>query len=172
MKKPVALLAVALFCVSCAPAGTTTQAPAESASTTPTASAPVSLSANSGPQAPGGTAPATTGITWDEASKDKAVEVAAKAMADFARPAVEEKQWANDLARWLTPQATADYSAVDPANIPATRVTGPATLSVDEANGFGVMATVPTNAGTYKVQLLRTGKDAPWKVNRLTPPSS
>ena len=32
--------------------------------------------------------------------------------------------WANDLARWLTPQATADYSAVDPANIPASRVTG------------------------------------------------
>ena len=51
-------------------------------------------------------------------------------------------------------------------------MTGPATLSVDEANGFGVMAAVPTNAGTYTLQLLRTGKDAPWKVNRLTPPSS
>ena len=95
----------------------------------PTPSAPVSLSANSGPQAPGGTVPATIGITWDQASKDNAVEVAEKAMADFARPGVEEKQWANDLARWLTPQATADYSAVDPANIPATRVTGPATLT-------------------------------------------
>ncbi len=43
-------------------------------------------------------------------------------------PHVEDKQWANDLARWLTPQATADYSAVDPANIPVSRVTGPATL--------------------------------------------
>ncbi|MCU1574421.1 MAG: hypothetical protein JWO93_2503, partial [Micrococcaceae bacterium] len=107
-----------------------------------------------------------------EASKGRAVDVAQKAMADFARPAVEEKQWANDLARWLTPQATADYSAVDPANIPVSRVTGPATLSVDDANGFGVMAADPTNAGTYTVQLLRTGKDAPWKVNRLTPPSS
>ena len=170
MKKPLTLLAVALLCVSCAPAASTT--PAESASSTPTASAPVSLSANSGPQAPGGTAPATLGITWDQASKDKAVEVAEKAMADFARPAVEEKQWANDLARWLTPQATADYSAVDPANIPANRVTGAATLTVDEANGYGVTAAVPTNAGTYTVQLLRTGKDSPWKVNRLTPPTS
>ena len=172
MKKPLALLAVALLCVSCAQAANTTPEPAESASTTATASAPVSLSASSGPQAPGGTIPATTGITWDEASKDKAVEVAEKAMADFARPAVEEKQWANDLARWLTPQATADYSAVDPANVPANRVTGPITLSVDEANGYGVTAAVPTNAGTYTVQLLRTGKDAPWKVNRLTPPPS
>lgn len=170
MKKPLALLAVALLCVSCAPAANTT--PAESASTTPTASAPVSLSANSGPQAPGGTIPATTDIAWDQASKDKALEVAEKAMADFTRPGVEEKQWANDLARWLTPQATADYSAVDPVNIPANRVTGPATLTVDEANGYGVTAAVPTNAGTYTVQLLRTGKEAPWKVNRLTPPTS
>ncbi|MCY0905810.1 hypothetical protein [Arthrobacter sp. H14-L1] len=178
MKKSWTLLAaafastVAVFCVSCAPAATTTPAPAESASTVPTASAPVSLSANSGPQAPGGTAPAPLGIRWDQASKDKAVDVAGKAMADFARPAVEEKQWANDLARWLTPQAIADYSAVDPANIPAHRVTGPATLSVEEANGFGVTAAVPTNAGTYTLQLLRTGKDARWKVNQLTPPPS
>jgi hypothetical protein len=171
VKKPLAVLAVALLCVSCAPAANTAPAPTESTSKT-TASAPVSLSAGSGPQAPGRTAPATLGITWDQASKDKAVEVAGKAMADFARPAVEEKQWANDLARWLTPQATADYSAVDPSNIPVSRVTGPATLSVDETNGYGVTAAVPTNAGTYSLQLLRTGKDAPWKVNRLTPPSS
>jgi hypothetical protein len=172
VKKPVALLAVALLCVSCAPAANTTPAPAEPASQKPTSSAPASLSANSGPQAPGGTVPATTGITWDQASKDQAVEVAVKAMTDFARPTVEEKQWANDLARWLTPQATADYSAVDPANIPTSRVTGPAKLTVDEANGYGVTAAVPTNSGTYTLQLLRTGQGAPWKVNRLTPPSS
>jgi hypothetical protein len=170
VKKPLALLAAVLLCAACAPAANTSPAPAESTTTTP--SAPVSLSANSGPQAPGGTVPATIGISWDQASKDQAVDVAEKAMADFARPALEERQWANDLARWLTPQATANYSAVDPANIPASRVTGPAALSVDEANGYGVMAAVPTNAGTYTVQLLRTCKDAPWKVNRLTPPSS
>ncbi|MDJ0358212.1 hypothetical protein [Paenarthrobacter sp. PH39-S1] len=175
MKKPLTLVAaaaVAVLCVSCAPAATTAPPPAESASTAPTASTPVSLSANSGPQAPGGTAPATLGIPWDQTSRDRAADISGKAMADFARPAVEEKQWANDLARWLTPQAIADYSAVDPANIPAHRVTGPATLSVDEANSFGVTAAVPTNAGTYTLQLLRTGKDAPWKVHRLTPPAS
>ncbi|MDI3195446.1 hypothetical protein QK290_13580, partial [Pseudarthrobacter sp. AL07] len=136
MKKPLSLIAAVLLCAACAPAANTT--PAEPTSTTPTASAPVSLSANSGPQAPGGTVPATSGISWDQASKDQAVDVAQKSTADFARPSVEEQQWANDLARWLTPQATADYSAVEPANIPATRVTGPATLSVDEANGYGV----------------------------------
>ncbi|HEY1154803.1 MAG TPA: hypothetical protein VGE95_00695, partial [Arthrobacter sp.] len=117
-----------------------------------------------------GTVPATIGISWDQAGKDAAVDIAQQAMTDFARPGVEDKLWANDLARWLTPQATADYSAVDPANVPATRVTGPATLMVDEANGYGVMAAVPTDAGTYTLQLLRIGTEAPWKVNRLTPP--
>jgi len=163
------IAAAALLCAGCAPASNTTPAPAE---TTAAPSAPVSLSVDSGPQAPGGTVPATIGIVWDQASKDQAVDVAQKAMADFARPTVEEQQWANDLARWLTPQATADYSAVDPANIPASRVTGPAKLTVDESNGYGVAAAVPTNAGIYMLQLLRTGKDAPWKVNRLTPPTS
>ncbi|MEV7649070.1 hypothetical protein [Arthrobacter sp. NPDC089319] len=170
MKKSLTLVAVALLCAACAPATNTTPVPVPS--TAATASAPVSLSAGSGPQAPEGTVPTTTGISWDQASKDAAVDVAEKAMADFARPGAEEKQWANDLARWLTPQATADYSAVDPANVPATRVTGPATLTVDEANGYGVMAAVPTDAGAYTVQLLRTGQKAPWKVNRLTPPAS
>jgi len=169
VKKSLAFTAAVLLCTACAPAAETTPAPAPS---TAAASAPVSLSAGSGPQAPDGTAPATIGISWDQASKDAAVDTAQKAMADFARPGVEDKQWANDLARWLTPQATADYSAVDPVNVPATRVTGPATLTVDEANGYGVMAAVPTDAGTFTVQLLRTGPDAPWKVNRLTPPAS
>lgn len=170
MKKPLGLFAAAaLLCAGCAPASNTTPAPPES---TATSSSRVSLSADSGPQAPGGTVPRTIGIAWDQASKDQAVDVAQKAMADFARPSVGDRQWANDLARWLTPQATAGYSAVDPANIPASRVTGPAKLAVDEANGYGVTAAVPTNAGTYTLQLLRTGQDAPWKVNRLTPPAS
>lgn len=172
MKKSLALIAVALLCVSCgSDAGTDKASAEESVSASPTPSTPVSLSADGAPQAPGSTVSPSMGIAWDQASKDRAVEVAQAAMTDFARPAIEEKQWANDLARWLTPQATADYSSVDPANIPASSVTGPATLTVDEANGYGVIAAVPTNAGTYTLQLLRTGKDAPWKVNRLTPPS-
>lgn len=170
MKKSLTLFAAALLCVSCAPAGDTTAA--SPTITAPSPSASVFLSADGGPQAPGSTVPATLGIAWDQASRDAAVELAQDAMVDFARPGVDEKQWANDVARWLTPQATVDYSFVDPSTIPASNVTGPATLAVDEANGFGVTATVPTNAGVYSLQLLRTDKTAPWKVNRFTPPSS
>jgi len=171
VKKPRTLLiATALLCVSCGQTGSTG---ADQPRSTPssTASALVSLSADGGPQAPGPTE-AARGIAWDQSSKDEAVLLAEQAMADFARPDVSDRQWANDLARWLTPQATADYSAVDPANIPATRVTGPATLRVDEANGYGVIAEVPTDAGTYTLQILRTDREAPWKVNRITPPGS
>jgi len=115
--------------------------------------------------------PPTIGIGWDDNSERAAANVAVKAMNDFVRPHRDATTWANDFARWLTPQATAAYSAVDPANIPAARVTGPATLNVDSANGYGVTATVPTDIGPYKVQLLRTSRDSPWKVNRHTPPA-
>lgn len=171
----VVVLAAALLCTSCAPAATgpavtgpATPGPAASAG----ASVPASLSAGGRSQAPGGTSPAGSGIVWDEESKTEAAAVASRAMADFARPGTEAARWANDLARWLTPQATADYSTVDPATIPVSRVTGPAILTVDEANGYGVTVTVPTDAGPYAVQLLRTTKDSVWKVNRLTPPST
>ena len=45
-----------------------------------------SLSAGGRSQAPGGTVPPTSGIAWDEESKEEAAEVAARAMADYARP--------------------------------------------------------------------------------------
>lgn len=172
MKKPLVLLAAALLCTSCTQTASTDPAPSQlPGKVAATPSATVSLS-SSGPQAPGATRPASIGIIWDEASKKSATATAVRAMMDFARPGVDATQWANDLARWLTPQATADYSAVDPTNIPATRVTGPATLGVEEANGFGAKASVPTDAGIYTVQLLRASKDSAWKVNRFTPPAS
>jgi hypothetical protein len=167
VKRTLTALAAVLLCTACAPAATTSAATASFS-----ASAPASLSAGGRSQAPGGTVPPTPGIAWDEESREEAAGVATRAMADYARPGTDATQWANDFARWLTPQATADYSTVDPANIPVSRVTGPATLAVDEANGYGVTVTVPTDSGPYAVQLLRTSKDSTWKVNRLTPPAS
>lgn len=135
---------------------------------TPTSTYTPSHSVGDGPQAPLTDVPENP--EWTPESEAAAKEVAENAMRDFARPEVEETQWANDFARWLTPEATTAYSAVDPANVPVTEVTGPATLEIDETNGFGVVATVPTDIGDYRVQLLRQGQDEPWKVNRLYPP--
>lgn len=173
MKRTLTALAAVLLCTACAPAAPTGGGPERQpvpASPAVVSAAP-SLSAVGRSQAPGGTAPPTSGIAWDDESRDEAATVAGRAMADYARPKEEATQWANDFARWLTPQATADYSTVDPANIPVTRVTGPATLAVDESNGYGVTVTVPTDIGPYALRLLRTSKNSTWKVNRLTPPA-
>jgi hypothetical protein len=168
MKRALTALTALLVCTACAPTASTTPAePSPSASATSGAT----LSAGGKPQAPGGTAPATLGIAWDEASKTAALDTATKAMTLYARPTVTDKQWIQELGQVLTAQATADYQYVDPANIPVTRITGPGQLNIDENNGFGCHVMFPTDAGDYDVQLLRSAANKPWQVNRFTPPN-
>lgn len=168
MKRTLTALTTLLMCTACAPLSNST--PAEPATSTSSA-APATLSAGGKPQAPGGTAPATLGIAWDEASKTAALDTATKAMTLYARPTVTDKEWIQDLGQLLTAQATADYQYVDPANIPATKITGTGQLKIDENNGFGCHVVFPTDAGDYDVQLLRSAADKPWQVNRFTPPN-
>jgi hypothetical protein len=168
MKRTLTALAVLLVCASCAPASSST--PAEPAPST-SATSSATLSVGGKPQAPGGTAPATLGIAWDEASKTAALETATKAMTLYARPTVTDKEWIQELGQLLTAQATADYQYVDPANIPVTRITGKGQLKIDENNGFGCHVVFPTDAGGYDVQLLRSAANKPWQVNRFTPPN-
>jgi len=167
------LAAGTLFCTGCLAAAHTgdTNPNATPIPPSSTKAAAPSLSANGGSQAQPEASPTVSNPVWRTGDEEAAKEVALKAMTDFARPGLSKTQWANDFARWLTPQATADYAGIDPANVPASAVTGPATLTVDESNGFGATAAVPTDIGPYTVQLLRENQDAPWKVNRLTPPS-
>lgn len=160
--------AALLLCTACAPASN--NAPAEQPTTSST-TAPLSLSAGGKEQAPGGTAPATLGIAWDDASKKAAVDTATQAMTLYARPTVSDKEWIQELGQLMTAQAVADYQYVDPANIPAKKITGPGQLKVDENNGFGCHVVFPTDAGNYDVQLLRAAADKPWQVNRFTPPN-
>jgi hypothetical protein len=168
MKRALTALAALLVCTACAPVSSSTPTePSPSAS----AASPATLSAGGKPQAPGGTAPATLGIAWDEASKTAALETATKAMTLYARPTVTDKQWIQELGQVLTAQATADYQYVDPANIPVTRITGTGQLRIDENNGFGCHVVFPTDVGDYDVQLLRGAADKPWQVNRFTPPN-
>lgn len=105
--------------------------------------------------------PATLGIAWDEPSKAAALDTASKAMTLYARPTVSDKVWIQEFGQLLTSQAVADYQYVEPANIPANKVTGAGQLKIDESNGFGCHVIVPTNAGHYDVQLLRSAADKP-----------
>lgn len=173
MKRTLTALAAVLVCTACAPMANTAGGPEnQQVSTSPAVTSEMpSLSAGGKSQAPGGTAPATLGIVWDEPSKKAALDTAAKAMTLYARPMVPDKVWIQELGQLLTAQAVADYQDVDPANIPVKKITGPGQLKIDESNGFGCHVVFPTDAGSYDVQLLRSAADKPWQVNRFTHPN-
>ncbi|MDB5243863.1 MAG: hypothetical protein JWP57_4489 [Spirosoma sp.] len=168
-------LALAVLLITgCAPAGTAnttgSSAGGNASSSTP-GTPPPSLSSGGRAQAPFSAEPTGTNPAWLPEDSDAALGVARSAMTDYARPGSDPDTWANDLARWLTPDATADYAGTDPATIPAHTVLGQPVLTTDPANGYGATATVQTNAGPYTVQLLRSGQGQPWKVLRITPQS-
>ena len=112
---------------------------------------------------------------WDADSRAQAVTAAEATMAAFARPpaGTDETAWRDRLQPTLTPTARETYAYVDPAEVPATAVTGPGEL-VEPAPGataFLATVSVPTDAGTYEVLLARTSGSSPWLAERLTPPT-
>lgn len=107
--------------------------------------------------------------TWDEASRAEAVEVAGEAMVAFARPALDEATWWRELQPLLSPAAVVAYTGTDPAEVPATQVTGDAVLT-DDSSAYLARVDVPTDVGTYAVLLVREGGGEPWLVERITPP--
>lgn len=112
---------------------------------------------------------------WDQASREQAVAAATAAMTAFARPpqGSDPQAWWANLAPLLTPPAQATYASVDPAEVPPTRISGPAVLVEPEPGDTAFLATVhvPTDAGRYALLLARTGHDAPWLAEQITPPS-
>ncbi len=108
--------------------------------------------------------------TWDAASRAGVVEAAQAAMTAFARPGLEFEAWWGELAPLLTQQGQQDYAYVDPANVPATTVTGAGSL-VDDTSAYAAGVEVPTDAGVYTLTLTRTDAHGPWLVARFTPPA-
>lgn len=106
---------------------------------------------------------------WDDAARAAAIRTASAAMTAFARPHLEHDTWWAGLEPLLTYDAAVDYSYTDPANVPASEVTGRATV-VGEASAYLASVQVPTDAGIYTVLLVRADGDAPWLVERLAPP--
>lgn len=165
-----------------APAGTTTQA----ASPAPTASPTSSASPGASPTFPdsSGHSPAPTGLinedtgqvqedydvpTWDPESRAAALNVATRAMRAFARPDADAETWWSGLEPLLSDQAAMDYAYVDPAAVPARKVTGGAKI-VDDASAFVAVVRVPTDVGPYDITISRQNAADEWRVERLTPP--
>ncbi|MHA7174847.1 hypothetical protein ACX80B_17465 [Arthrobacter monumenti] len=114
--------------------------------------------------------------TIGEADTADALNVATQAMTYYARPKLDAERWAEELSPLLTPKAAESYGYTNPANVPATEVTGEAAV-VPPPEGVApsprvITIEVPTDAGAYKVVLSRQGNDSPWKVERINPPQN
>jgi hypothetical protein len=106
----------------------------------------------------------------DAASSASALDLATKAMTAFARPQVPAQRWWRELWPLLSDTARAAYTGTDPANVPAHGVTGAGTL-LPTTTGYLVSVRLPTDVGSWTVLLKRPGQNAPWAVERFTPPA-
>ncbi|MFF2772823.1 hypothetical protein ACFVUP_37570 [Streptomyces bacillaris] len=99
-----------------------------------------------------------------------AIAVAERAMHAYARPALPASVWLEGIAGFLTPQAVAAYRYTDPSQVPVTAVTGVGVAGAGEDYVTNATVTVPTNVGTYTLQLTRPELSAGWLVNVITDP--
>lgn len=99
---------------------------------------------------------------------DKEVRLADDTMRAFvARDRGYDAWWA-DLSQYLGDDAKEAYAYTDPANVPASEVTGRSLLSSVQDDMLTVL--VPTDIGSYSVELVREQSDGPWVIYRLWPP--
>ncbi|WP_170963578.1 hypothetical protein [Cellulosimicrobium cellulans] len=153
-------LAAAVVVVACV-AGLGACATSPSTSPSATAGAPPPTST----PAPGESAPDTLVPGDDAGARSAAVD----ALSDFVARERSYDDWWRAFAPHLTPEARQAFEFTDPAAIPAASVTDDGTLSA-APDGTSVSVLVGTDVGQYRVELVRQSVDAPWLVDRLTPP--
>lgn len=107
--------------------------------------------------------------TWDESARTDATAAATAVMEVFADPGADPGDWWVALSPLLAPTAAAAYANTDPANVPASEITGPA-RQVEESSAYLAPVEVPTDVGTYLVLLSREGQGSPWLAEKITPP--
>ncbi len=169
----VSILASALLATGCSaeqppPSSTRSTAPVARPTSLPTAPHDVPEQLDDGStMLP---SPSST-LSADAASRAAATDAAVEAMTLFARQDVVAHTWWSELVPLLSARAAQDYRYVDPANVPATGVTGPVKLLPQETPTVARVS-VPTNAGVYLLVLSRTAAEPRWVVERFTPPES
>jgi hypothetical protein len=95
----------------------------------------------------------------------QALDVAQKWVTAWAKhPAgITNQQWLEQLKPYTTDEFLPQMGTVDPANVPATKVTG-AAVSVDSTTS-SVVADVPTDGGTIQVTVITTPSQG-WRVSK------
>lgn len=99
---------------------------------------------------------------------DKEVRLADAAMRAFVAHDRGYDEWWADLSQYLGDDARDAYAYTDPAHVPASEVTGRSLLSSVQDDMLTVL--VPTDIGSYSVELVREQSGGPWVIYRLRPP--
>jgi hypothetical protein len=131
------------------------QPPATPTAATPTSSAPLTTGTTPAVPPPSPT-PAPSGPAAAKA-------VAGEFMARWVQhPAgMTSRQWVEQLRPYVVPEYVVELASVDPANVPATAVTGPA--AVVSATATVVEVNVPTDGGVVHLVVLAQ-HDGTWRV--------
>ena len=154
--------ALALACAACGPAAPTGQtAPVPTSKPSPTASL------SGGDHAQAQSAPPVPVSSWDAASEQSAKDTASKAMALFARPRVDQRQWITDLAPMLSPAYRTEAEYINPARVPVSKVLSGPALKASSGDPMTVKAVFTTDAGEWVVLLHRTAAAQPWLVQDI-----
>jgi hypothetical protein len=156
MMQTAACLVALVLLGGCAPRD---EAPDRSPSASPSDMTPPGLSPSAEPSAPD---------VVSASARDAAVEVAGAAMRDFtARDRPYDAWWAAFRVH-LTPEGVQAYEFTDPGHIPASAVTDAGQFA-GGPDGTTAAVLVGTDAGQYRVQLVRQSVEDRWLVDRLTP---
>ncbi|MBN9630059.1 MAG: hypothetical protein J0I18_05560 [Actinobacteria bacterium] len=101
-------------------------------------------------------------------SQEAAIAAATKVMETFARPQLDADEWWRALLPLLSQQGAHAYEGTDPAEIPATTVTGTGQV-LEGSTEVMLIVQVPTDAGPYNITLTRTDPSSPWLAERIRP---
>jgi hypothetical protein len=136
---------------------TTTSSPLASSSTPTT---PTTTASSSSPAAPNTSPPSTTTVAN---GTTRAVVVAGEFMARWVNhPAgMTSKEWVAQLTPFVVPEAVVVLESVEPANIPATQVTGQPTVTAESPSIVEV--DVSTDGGVLHLVVLAQ-PDGTWRV--------
>lgn len=136
---------------------TTTASPLASS---PTSAAPTTTANSTAPTAPSTSAPPSSTA---QSGTARAVIVAREFMARWVNhPAgMTSKEWVAQLTPFVVPEAVVVLESVDPANIPATQVTGQPVVTAESPSLVEV--DVPTDGGVLHLVVLAQ-PDGTWRV--------
>ena len=122
------------------------------------------------PTPPPMAAPTLAPPTWDKQSEYDAIAEAESVMRLYATPdSPSAYAWHQSVDSHLTPRAKEALANVHPQYIPAHKLTGQAALDPDRSNPYQIWSTVPTDAGDYRILLIRSGAGQKWKADIIEP---